>query len=180
MQARLRTCCSFLLQSSLSVEVDMGIWLKRISLVLTIFLAASQLIRPARTNPPTKPSWEIHATLPVEPAVAVIFARSCDDCHSNRTIWPWYSRVAPASWLVAFDVRKGRRKLNFSEWHAYSGQDSQKLLHEICSEVSDGEMPGFGYSLLHPKAKLSAPDVQAVCSWTRLAGQTPSTRETKD
>ena len=147
----------------------MWVWLKRVSLALIVFLVLSQVIRPSRINPPVDPRREINATQPVELAVAAIFNRSCNDCHSNRTIWPGYSGVAPVSWLVAYDVRQGRRKLNFSDWDAHNTQENQKLLSEICSEMSDGKMPGWGYSLLHQQARLSAADVQAVCSWTRIA-----------
>ena len=145
----------------------MWIWSKRILLALIVFFVVSQIIRPSRANPPIDPRSDIHAALAIDPKVASILARSCNDCHSNRTVWPWYSQVAPASWLVAYDVRHGRRKLNFSEWNARSDEGNQKILKDICSEVSQGEMPGWAYSLLHPDARVSQVDVQAVCDWSR-------------
>ena len=148
----------------------MWIWLKRIVLAVLVFAAVAQVIRPARTNPPIDPMREIHAALPVDSSVSAILARSCNDCHSNRTVWPWYSQVAPVSWLVAYDVRQGRSKLNFSEWDSHGAEANQKLLEEICSEVRDGEMPGWQYSLLHPESKLSLADTETVCGWTRTAG----------
>jgi len=157
----------------------MWTWFKRIGLMLILFLAVSQTIRPARTNPPIDPKREIHGVLPVDPDVVSIFSRSCNDCHSNRTVWPWYSQVAPLSWLVAYDVRQGRRKMNFSEWESLNDKNKHELLKEICSDVSEGEMPGWGYSLMHPQAKISGAEAQAVCSWTRQASQTLSAFETK-
>jgi hypothetical protein len=75
------------------------------------------------------------------PEVAAILQRSCNDCHSNRTVWRWYSNVAPASWLVSHDVREGRDALNLSEWTRYAPQKQHKLMEEICEQVTEGEMP---------------------------------------
>ena len=74
--------------------------------------------------------------------------RACFDCHSNETTWPWYSNVAPVSWLVQRDVNEGRDRFNFSEWRG-------SLPDEIGEVISEGEMPPWFYVLLHPKAKLS-------------------------
>ena len=149
----------------------MWIWLKRVVIALILLFAVSQIVRPSRTNPPIDPQREIHAVLPVDPAVASIFARSCNDCHSNRTAWPWYSQVAPVSWLVAYDVLRGRQKMNFSEWDARGKEAAQELVNEICADVSEGEMPGSGYSLLHPEARISQSDVQLVCGWSKRIGE---------
>jgi heme-binding protein len=144
-------------------------WLRRIILGLIVFLAVIQVFRPAKTNPPVDPAREIGASMPVGPDVDAIFARACSDCHSNHTTWPWYTNVAPASWLVAYDVKKGRDELNFSEWGSYGPEKRAKLLKKICREVSEGEMPGLPYSLIHPRAKLTAADVRSVCRWTQNA-----------
>ena len=78
----------------------MWLWIKRVMIAALIVLAASQVFRPARTNPPIDPKREIHSNFTVDKPVAATLARACNDCHSNRTVWPWYSRVAPTSWLV--------------------------------------------------------------------------------
>ncbi len=145
--------------------------LKRLILVIVIVLATIQVIRPARTNPPIAPEREIYAHLKVDPAVADVLTRSCNDCHSHRTVWPWYTQVAPASWLVVSDVVRGRKKLNFSEWSTYGREAQHKHLSEICKEVTEGEMPGVAYTLLHRNAKLTSADVASVCRWTESAGQ---------
>ena len=121
----------------------MLIWVKRLSLGLVVFVVLAQLIRPSRTNPPIEHAREIGANLSLTPEVGAIFERSCNDCHSNRTVWLWYSGVAPASWLVAYDVHEGRRRMNFSEWDAHTSQERIKLLDRMCPDVSKGEMPGF-------------------------------------
>ncbi len=152
----------------------MLVWLKRLAIALLLVLVAIQIFRPARTNPQIDPKREIHANLAVDPAVASVLQRSCNDCHSHRTVWPWYSHVAPVSWLVVSDVNQGRKVLNFSEWAAYRLEKQQKQLSEICKEVSEGEMPGLSYTLVHRRAKLSRDDVTAVCGWTRTSVQNVS------
>ncbi len=142
-------------------------WLKRTILPLIGILLLIQVFRPARTNPPVDPKREIHANVAIDPAVASLFARSCNDCHSNRTVWPWYSGVAPASWVVVSDVNRGRKALNLSEWSTYKTEAQQKHLTEVCKEVSEGEMPALPYKLMHPDAKLTKADVAMVCEWTR-------------
>jgi hypothetical protein len=86
--------------------------------LLTLFLAA-QIYQPERSNPPIDESKTIFATLNVSPDVKAILDRSCSDCHTNNTRWPWYSYVAPTSWLTARDVKNGRSSLNLSVWGTY-------------------------------------------------------------
>ena len=143
----------------------MWLWLRRIILAAVILLAVVQVFRPTRTNPPIDPKREMGATLSIDLVVGATLARSCDDCHSNRTVWPWYSGVAPASWLVVSDVNHGRKQLNFSSWAAYGASDQRKYLSEICKEMTEGEMPGLPYVLLHPRAAVGNADVAAVCRW---------------
>jgi hypothetical protein len=146
-------------------------WTKRLILAVAVVLVVIQVFQPARKNPPIDPKREIQSNLPVDVPVAATLARSCNDCHSNRTVWPWYSHVAPASWLVVSDVNRGRKALNFSEWSTYGAEERRKQLAEICKEVTEGEMPGFSYTLIHREAKLSAAEVRAVCRWTQNSGQ---------
>lgn len=154
--------------------------LKR-SLVIFVFLfMAIQFVSPVKTNPPVDPSREIAAVHPPGPDVSAVLQRSCNDCHSNRTVWPWYSHIAPASWLVTHDVNEGRDALNFSEWAQYNAEKSQKLLGKVCEEARDGEMPVSQYTLLHPHARLTAPDVQVLCSWTVKAAPGAEAAREKD
>ncbi len=144
-------------------------WLRRALLALIVLLIAMQFFRPARTNPPIIPGQEITANLSVPPAVESIFERSCNDCHSYRTVWPRYGEVAPVSWLIAFDVSRGRKELNLSAWAKYSSTKQADLLKKMCEEVTEGEMPGTAYELMHAGAKLSGGDVKQVCDWTQSA-----------
>jgi Haem-binding domain len=149
----------------------MILWLKRLGLPLLLAFLVIQLFQPAKTNPPADPQREMHAIVAADhPAVSVI-QRSCNDCHSHRTVWPWYSHVAPVSWLVASDVNRGRKALNFSEWSGYPPEQQRKHLTEICKEVSEGEMPGLSYTLMHKNSKLSGDDVSTVCRWAQSPAQ---------
>ncbi len=106
------------------------------------------------TNPPVvqEPSWASAQT-------RQLAVRACFDCHSNQTTWPWYSNVAPVSWLVYNDVQEGRKHLNFSEWNR-----PQRETREIAGAVLEGEMPPGQYLILHPSAKLSAQEKQTLAS----------------
>jgi hypothetical protein len=98
------------------------------------------------TNPPVtaEPAWP-------DPTVRALAVRACFDCHSDETNWPWYSNIAPASWLLQSDVQRGRSILNFSEWDR-----PQRRLGEVAEALREGEMPPAYYRLMHPAANLSA------------------------
>jgi len=100
--------------------------------------------------------------------VKSLMIRSCADCHSNETVWPWYAKIPPASWLVERDVRAGRSHLNLSSWPDYSSDRKQHLLAEIATVVKNGEMPVPQYTLLHREAKLSEAETDILYRWARL------------
>lgn len=110
------------------------------------------------------PSQNLH--LPLQ-AIS-IFNRSCMDCHSNRTVWPWYSYTAPISWLIERDVRAGRDHLNLSVWDRYTLDEQMKLLAEVASVVKNHEMPLPQYFLLHRGAKLSDKETDLLYQWARV------------
>jgi hypothetical protein len=124
-----------------------------------------QLVRPERANPPSDPSSSIEARMKVPSDVATILDRSCRDCHSNETRWPWYSNIAPVSWLVADDVADGRKQVNFSEWGRYTPDEAKARLLYIAFAAQSGAMPKANYVRLHPSARLSSEDVEALSRW---------------
>jgi len=144
--------------------------LKRPLLVLAGFFVVAQLYRPARTNPPVNPANTLQARMQVPPPVQEILAKACQDCHSNQTVWPWYSNVAPVSWLLVSHVNGARSHMDFSDWaqlealHKATGR-----LTDICSEVQSGGMPLSSYKWLHPSARLSPQDSRTLCDWTATA-----------
>ncbi len=139
--------------------------LKWLVIVVACLFIIIQLRRPARTNPPVDQSQTIEAHAQMTPQVASIFARSCNDCHSNKTVWPWYTNVAPVSWFVIDHVNEGRSNLNLSEWGRYDQRRQGKKLEQMCDEVKDGAMPLSSYTPLHPGSKLSPDDVKTLCDW---------------
>lgn len=151
--------------------------MKWIAIILIVVFLGIQFIRPARTNPPVDESQTIFARAQMTPQASAILERSCSDCHSNKTVWPWYSNVAPISWLISDDVNEGRQALNLSEWGKLAQDRQDRKLRQICDEVSDGVMPLSYYLPMHPHARLSAEDKKTLCDWTdaeraRLSGQT--------
>ena len=126
----------------------------------------AQVYRPARTNPAADSSLAIESRLQVDPKVSAILDRSCVDCHSNKTRWPWYTEVAPVSWFVIDHVNEGRRELNFSEWGNYDKRRQLGKLRQICREVTNGVMPLGSYTPMHAGSALTADDVKTLCEWT--------------
>src|SRR5438067_12637534 len=90
--------------------------LKQAAVVFVVVFAAAQLVRPERANPATDVSRTIQAQEGTAGALAAVLDRSCRDCHSNNTVWPWYTQVAPLSWLMARGVAEGRKAVNSAEW----------------------------------------------------------------
>jgi hypothetical protein len=136
----------------------MSTWLKRIALATIILFIAIQVIPYGRNheNPAVgrEYSWN-------SPTTRQLAKRACFDCHSHETVWPWYSRIAPVSWLVYHDVVEGREYLNFSDWRGDRKGESAKKMAE---EIRDGEMPPVQYRLAHPEASLTDGEKQQLVS----------------
>jgi hypothetical protein len=98
--------------------------------------------------------------------IKMLLQKSCYDCHSNQTVYPWYSHVAPVSWLVARDTRMGRDELNLSEWAELSKRKKIKILNEIAEEVEEDKMPLKIYTLVHREAALSEEEKNTLIGWT--------------
>ncbi len=132
---------------------------KIILLTVLVILVAIQFVPVERSNPPATQKLE----MPTD--VAKIMKRSCFDCHSNETVWPWYSYVAPISWLVVEDVEEGRHKMNFSEWDRLKPKKQHKRLDECIEEIEEGEMPLQPYLILHSHAKVNETDLALLKNW---------------
>jgi hypothetical protein len=124
----------------------------RVALVVLAILVGIQLIPEPRTNPPVTREIKWDA-----PGTRLLAERACFDCHTNETVWPWYSRVAPTSFLVVSHVNDGRARLNFSEWdHPNANFD------DVNRMVTSGQMPIWNYVLIHPAAKLTPAETQRL------------------
>ena len=135
-------------------------WTWRWTLGLVVAVVALLQVYPVpRRNPP------VASDLVAPAAVKAIIVRSCYDCHSHQTRWPWYSRVAPVSWWMVSHVTKGRQDLNFSTWPTFDPADQDQILREIAAQVRRDAMPLPSYLWGHPDARLSADDKQLILDW---------------
>lgn len=132
-------------------------WFRRIAIGLSVLgvlgFLAIQLVPYGRnhTNPPVvrEPIWP-------SPEVRALAKRACFDCHSHEVVWPWYSNLAPVSWMIQRDVDEGRRKLNFSEW------GTRRDERDAAEQVQQGKMPEPKYLLTHPEARLTNAEKQRL------------------
>ena len=150
--------------------------LKWLLILIVALFVGVQFVRPARTNPAVDQMQTIHAQLQITPQVAAILDRSCQDCHSNSTRWPWYSNVVPASWFLVDHVDEGREHLNFSEWGKLEKREVDKKLEEMCEEVTDRVMPIDTYTWIHRSARLSDAEIKTLCDWTEAERQRLATQ----
>ena len=137
-----------------------GRLVKWAGLAFCVAFIAIQLAPVNRTNPPVQGDFRGSAE------VVSALRRACYDCHSNETVWPWYSRVAPLSWVIAYDVNKGRAALNFSTWNQFSPERQAEAMKESWEEVAKRKMPTWYYVALHPEARLSANDQSLLRAWS--------------
>jgi Haem-binding domain len=134
-------------------------------------LAATSLIAGASFVHPFGPVKQKRSDLPIfmgaaaPPEIEGLVNRACQNCHSERTDWPWYSFVAPMSWMIEKDVGSARAHMNLSHWKDYTAEQQADLLTRIAVEVRNRKMPLPEYLKLHPEARLSAEDVQQLYSW---------------
>jgi len=133
---------------------------------MALALAAMQVSTPRPDTPPIDAAARLEALGSAPAPVLSLLRRACYDCHSSETRWPWYSHVAPMSFLVVHDVTKGRGQLNWSRWRDYNPYDRADLLDKVCELTTKKTMPPAPYLWLHADAELSDPDVRALCAWT--------------
>jgi hypothetical protein len=146
----------------------------KIAIILSalLFLLA-QLIRPDMTNPPVDPAERLEATVEVPPEVAAILKRSCNDCHTNETVHPWYSNITPVNWWLVSHFEHGREHLNFSTWARYTLRQKEKKLEEVCEQLESGEMPLPSYVWGHWDAVLSSGERKVLCDWAQRSKPQP-------
>jgi hypothetical protein len=141
--------------------------MRRAFLVGLGVLVAIQLVPVTRDNGPGTVD-----AVDAPPAVKALLRRACRNCHSGATEWPWYSRVAPVSWLVAHDVHEGREHLDLATLPAATPKRKAKLFGEIAEEVGEGDMPLRSYRWLHPEARLTEDERKAIVDWANAEEDT--------
>ncbi|MDD8018787.1 MAG: heme-binding domain-containing protein [Bacteroidota bacterium] len=145
--------------------------LKISGIVAGIAFVLIQFIQPNRSNPPFDPATTMQAELKIPTNVSSLLERGCKDCHSNETRWPFYSYIAPVSWLVADDVKEGRKHMNFSEWGSYKEKKKIRVVTGIYQEVKDRTMPLPKYVPLHPDAKFTDAERDTLLHWAKSEGE---------
>jgi len=139
--------------------------IKIIVIVLIAAFVVVQFFRIDKTAPPIVQAETLEAAVAVPPDIALILGRSCNDCHSFTTIYPWYSNIQPTAWFLKDHIDDGRRELNFSIFNTYKPKRKAKKLEEICEQVESKEMPLPSYLWIHWDSALKAGEAKALCDW---------------
>jgi hypothetical protein len=137
---------------------------KRNILISVVIIIAIQFWPIDRTNPP------VTSEVPAPENVKAVLRAACYNCHSNETKWPWYSYVAPVSWMIADDVHSARSHVNLSEWESIPPRDRPAVADHMWKLVREGEMPLLMYRWMHPEARLSEDQKALIRDW---AGSVP-------
>jgi hypothetical protein len=149
---------------------------KKILIATLIILVAIQFIRPARSNNNQASGTDISKVAVFPDSVRVIIQNACYDCHSNNTVYPWYSKIQPVGWLLAGHIKEGRDNLNFSEFGEYSQRKQFDKLDAISAVISDGIMPLPSYKMMHKNARLSPNEKTLLINWTKQASDSLSAK----
>jgi hypothetical protein len=129
-------------------------------------LLVIQFIQPEKNMRPVDPKEDLLMVASPPEHLAELIKKSCYDCHSNQTVYPWYSKVAPVSWYLQKHIKEGKEDMNASEYGSMDKADKIKLLVDFCEVVEAGKMPLVTFTLIHKAARLSQEDKEAICIWS--------------
>ncbi len=138
---------------------------KRFFLLLLAAFIIIQFFRPAKNVSAALSVNDITTKYTVPQNVQAILKTSCYDCHSNNTVYPWYSNIQPVAWWLADHIKEGKKELNFSEFASYRISRQYRKLEEINEEVKDNKMPLESYTLIHGDAKLNEEQKLSLANW---------------
>jgi hypothetical protein len=141
--------------------------LKKVLFLLFAVFIAIQFIQPARNTSGQVLPTDISKTVSVPENVHAILQTACFDCHSNNTRYPWYNYVQPAAWILANHIKHGKKDLNFSEFGSYSTRRQQSKFKSIASQIEDGEMPLYSYTMIHKNARLTKEEKLVIIKWAQ-------------
>ena len=148
-------------------EVKVKKVVKIVVIVLVAAFVVLQFFQIDRSAPPVVEADTLEATTNVPPDIALIMGRSCNDCHTNVTRYPWYSYIQPSGWFLKNHIDDGRRHLNFSIWNTYAAKKKAQKLDQMCEQLDLKAMPLPSYLWIHRDAVLSDTDSKALCDWAR-------------
>ncbi|WP_299528824.1 heme-binding domain-containing protein [uncultured Lutibacter sp.] len=138
--------------------------MKKVLFGILVVIILIQFIRPEK-NISNLGTYDITTVMEVPEEVKEILKTSCADCHSNTTIYPWYSEIAPVSWYLAQHVNEGKEHLNFSEWAAYNTDQQNHILKDIKKELKKQGMPLESYLWIHNDAKMTETQYETLLNW---------------
>ncbi|WP_372800302.1 heme-binding domain-containing protein [Lutibacter sp.] len=138
--------------------------MKKVLLIMLVLVVVMQFIRPEKNNSKDYTN-DISTVVHVPNDVQEILKTSCADCHSNNTVYPWYSEIAPVSWYLASHVNDGKKHLNFSEWTSYNQNQQSHIKKDLEEVMEENEMPLKSYLIVHKDAKLSAKQHEILSNW---------------
>lgn len=136
-----------------------------ILLVILLVIVGIQLVRINKNNPLSDPEADFITLENPPEEVKVLLKNACYDCHSHLTVYPWYTNVAPFSWIIGKHINEGRKHLNFSTWGDYKKDKQRHKIEECVEEVKEGHMPIPNYTWMHPEAKMSEEDREKMVAW---------------
>ena len=154
--------------------------LKKISIAIVLLLLLSQAIRIDKKNPDAVPENDFLLVTAAPAEVKNILQTCCYDCHSNTSVYPWYTHIAPVSWWIKHHINEGRQHLNFSEWAQYSPKKADHKLEECVEMVQEGEMPMSSYTLIHKNARLSEDQKLVLVNWFNSLRVSDGSEEDKE
>lgn len=144
---------------------------------MIFLLVFIQFFRQEISNPEVNPHTDFIEWTKAPKNIEKMVRTSCYDCHSNETFYPWYSKVAPVSWIISGHVKEGRSHLNFSQWGQYGNEKQIHKLEECYFEVSKGKMPLRSYELLHHEARLTSAQADTLSLWFQILAESQSNVE---
>ena len=140
--------------------------MKKMILIVIVVLIGIQFIQPEK-NISTSNSMAIENIEEVPVEIESIISKSCADCHSNSTNYPWYNTIAPVSWYLANHINEGKEHLNFSEWGNYNNNQKKHIIKDLEEVLESHEMPLKSYILLHKEAMLTNAEYELFLNWVK-------------
>ncbi|MBE9599548.1 heme-binding domain-containing protein [Pedobacter sp. MC2016-24] len=141
--------------------------IRKALLILAIIILLIQMFRPEQNISASAPANAIEAHYPVSKRIGALLRSSCYDCHSNNTVYPWYSKVQPFAWWLRSHITEGKRELNFDEFNSYDNKKKKHKLDEVVEMIEKNEMPLSSYTLIHKKAVLSSQEKNEIIAWAK-------------
>lgn len=141
-----------------------------IIVILLVLISGAQFFQPEKNDEGRDILTDIFQKSSINDTLKTLLTNSCYDCHSNGTVYPWYSKVSPISWFLYDHIKLGKKSLNFSKWESYTDNEKISQLVDIGEVLSDGDMPLKSYLIIHKNAMLSEEEIQWIVNWTEEEG----------